>query len=159
MNAIVRLLLRVAEPFKLGHIYNHLDGELYMERFALFETKYLSMRLHHIVREDRDRHLHDHPWDFASIVLGGNYTEVRPIASLPSLWRNGQEMCRPVERKVGSIAFRRASDRHMITRVSEGTWTLFITGMYRNKWGFFTPAGKVPYREYLGLPPKEGQEP
>lgn len=155
---ILKLLRAISRPFVLGHIYGE-DGSLYMERFAIFATPWLQMRLHHIVREDRDRHLHDHPWNFWSVVLQGGYQEARPLAEVP-MWvaqDDEEELCYFVARTKGSIASRGAFDRHKIVNVEPNTWTLFITGKYRNQWGFYTPAGKIPYREYLGLPPKNKQ--
>jgi hypothetical protein len=37
----------------------------------------LSFYLHCFVRSDDDRALHDHPWDFASLILFGDYNEHR----------------------------------------------------------------------------------
>lgn len=164
MNLLVRFFKCFASEFPLGHIYNHLDGELYMERFALcslFGGRF-AMRLHHIVREDRDRHMHDHPWNFASVVLQGGYVEARPLLQ-EGLWEgpdNGdestlQEVYVATKRRRFSLGFRRALDRHKIMSVEPDTWTLFITGPYKNGWGFHTPEGKVPYRLYLGLPPRD----
>lgn len=150
MNWVVRLLMRFATPSSWGHIYGQ-DGSLYMERFQLFAFEHFSARLHHIVREDRDRHLHDHPWDFVSIVLQGGYVEARPYEASDPLWIGEQEVVCEVSRVAPCIAHRRALDRHKITSVDPGTWTFFLTGPYKNKWGFFTPKGKVPYREYLGI--------
>lgn len=164
MNLLVRFFGLFASEFPLGHIYNHVDGELYMERFALcsFFGGRFAMRLHHIVREDRDRHCHDHPWDFFSLVLQNSYVEARPLLQ-EGLWDgpdNGdetalQEKCTFTRRGFLSLGFRRALDRHKIVAVEPDTWTLFITGPYKNQWGFYTPEGKVPYRLYLGLPPRD----
>lgn len=155
MGLILQVLRRFAKPFVLGHIYGA-DGSLYMERFALFSFPGFAARLHHIVREDRDRHLHDHPWDFWSIMLpGGSYVEARPYDVDDPLWIGEEEVTVETVRLPGSIAFRRATDRHKITAVTGEVWTLFITGPYKNQWGFFTRKGKVPYRAYLGLPPKD----
>lgn len=159
MNRLVRLLMHFSKPFALGHIYGS-DGSLYMGRFALCENRFFAARLHHIAREDRDRHMHDHPWNFWSVLLQGGYIEARPTSETPVLWENGAELATLVWRNAWSwslFARRRATDRHIIIHVKPNTWTLFITFKYCNKWGFYTPAGKIPYREYLGLPPKEAQ--
>ena len=62
--------------------YQHLDG--YMERWWLVEAAAdktrKAMRLHHVLRSDLDRALHDHPWDNASLLLRGGYWEVVPGA-------------------------------------------------------------------------------
>lgn len=123
------------------------DGQdVYMRRFWLFnpytadgeyKTRYLwcpiSIRVHHIVREDRDAHLHDHPWNARTIVLSGGYWELRDDG-------------RYYRRERGDTARIRFGQFHRITEVDPvyGAVTLFITGRKRGTWGF-----KVPYREYL----------
>lgn len=37
-----------------------------------------SFRIHHILRPDEDRDLHDHPWNARTIILRGWYVEERP---------------------------------------------------------------------------------
>jgi hypothetical protein len=41
-------------------------------------TRFGGVKLHHILRSDDDRDLHDHPWSFLSIVLKGGYWEHTP---------------------------------------------------------------------------------
>ena len=77
MKLVLRLLLRLARPYRKGDLL-HPDGSPYMERRTLFESEFLSARLHHIVSRDRDPHMHDHPWNFLSVVLTGGYWEARP---------------------------------------------------------------------------------
>jgi hypothetical protein len=47
----------------------------YMHRW-IFKHPWGTVRLHHILRSDDDRHLHDHPFNFVSLLLTGGYTEV-----------------------------------------------------------------------------------
>jgi hypothetical protein len=147
MNFITKLLLRFSNPFREGHLY-HADGTLYMERFTLFETRVLSARLHHIASPDWDRDMHDHPWNFASVVLSGGYTEDRPPTIYKPRWLGESELRDGARREAGSIAFRRATDRHLISAVDEDTWTLFVYGPRRQWWGFYTRAGKIYWKEY-----------
>ena len=59
--------------------YSHLPG--YMDRLWLRPVEAgapFAARLHHILRSDHDRALHDHPWPNASFVLSGGYWEVLP---------------------------------------------------------------------------------
>ena len=51
------------------------NGDLHFKRFAIFETKYLSLYFHRIYRADKDIYLHSHPWNFVSIILKGYYIE------------------------------------------------------------------------------------
>lgn len=113
-----------------------------------------SIRLHQIVTSDYDRDMHSHPWSFLSLVLRGRYVEARPLFTegFKFDWelKQGEELNRKVIRRAGSLAFRRASDRHRIRYVDPDTWTLVIAGRKTRDWGFYTPKGFVPWREYTG---------
>lgn len=106
-----------------------------------------AMRLHNIRTPDYDRHLHDHPWSFVSIVLMGGYTEIRPVGVEPA-FDGDRERTYRIERRPGDVARRLATDRHRIVEVLPDTWTLFITGPKRQWWGFYTEIGKVHWRAY-----------
>lgn len=131
------------------HLY-HADGSLYMARFWLLRTRWFSMRLHHIATADLDRHFHDHPWSFISLVLRGGYREARPATIEPCFLDGSTEIERIIvtSRRAGSIALRRATDRHRVSGVMPETWTLVILGPKRQWWGFYTPNGKVHWRDY-----------
>lgn len=52
------------------------EGELYFQRFAIFEIQnFASLYIHKIYKADKDKHLHTHPWNFASVILKGSYVE------------------------------------------------------------------------------------
>ncbi len=100
-----------------------------------------AARIHEILRSDRDRVLHDHPWPYLAIILKGGYYEVTEENSL-AWYRPGSVLVRGIEHR----------HRLMLPTAPFGeqpATTLFITGRYAQKWGFFTPEGKVPYDEYL----------
>jgi hypothetical protein len=135
-------------------------GRLYMDRYWLFNAYPdtgesgadrkrwrfpISVRVHHIMLPDQDRDLHDHPWNARTILLRGGYVEER----------EGQS----ITRLTGDTAPLRFGEYHRITQLTPGgAWTLFITGRYRGTWGFKVNGAKVPWREYLGLPPKREPE-
>lgn len=151
--------------------YFHLEG--YMERWWLFNaypadrslpdaergkaktiTWLPSIRIHHILREDRAAHHHDHPWNARTIILRGFYDEVRFERSLETLFEQ-----LPVTRRraPGDTAAIRFGEFHHIDRVSaDGAWTLFITWSYGGSWGFLVDGFKVPWREYLQRNPESG---
>lgn len=140
------------------------DGEVYMDRHWLFnpydyETRQpkhrwcpVSIRVHHILKPDEDRHLHDHPWNARTIILAGDYLEEVPgvmpgSASLPAR-RSRQQRTR----RAGDTARIGYCQFHRIADVSHGgVHTLFISGRHRGTWGFLVDGGKVPWREYLGI--------
>lgn len=123
--------------------YFHLEG--YMERYWLVQPRRwlpFSVRVHHILRSDDDRHLHDHPWSYATIILRGGYTEVTS-RDKDGKWYG-----------VGNILFRGWRHFHrLIVPPGATAWTLFIMGPYRHRWGF-----KIPYTEYLSQEQVEKQE-
>lgn len=129
------------------------DGRLYMRRWWLLPRWCLkadgrgvlmprawmpfSIRLHHIVLPDSDRHLHDHPFDFRTFVLRGWYVE-------EDVFDIGRVLA------AGRTESRRAQDFHRIEAVSPGgVLTLFVMGRRINAWGFLVDGHKVGYREYL----------
>lgn len=146
--------------------YRHLDG--YMKRWGLFNpyegpdgkpvprswfmSLLPSVRIHHILREDDDRDLHDHPWDARTIILDGWYSEERPNPHYEED-PEGQPRTHLRYRKAGDTAALRFGEYHRITEVSPGgVVTLFITFKYRGTWGFLVDGVKVPWRTYLAKP-------
>lgn len=156
--AFVQWLIRRAVKTPYHHITGR-DGSIYMERYWLFSPydkvdksswrrRIPSVRLHRIMREDQDRHMHDHPWDARTIILDGWYNEERPIRPYArydyttDYWN----------RTTGDTASLRFGEYHRITEVApNGVWTMFITWKYCGTWGFLVDGKKVPWREYLGL--------
>lgn len=55
-------------------------GSPYLIRLTIFElfTGH-SLKLHHIIRSDREREPHDHPWSFYTFMLSGGYFEETPV--------------------------------------------------------------------------------
>lgn len=152
-------LVRRAQRTPYSPIMSRDGTDVYMQRWWLFNPygkddqgeptparlPWLpSVRIHHIIRPDIDRHLHDHPWNARTIVLAGWYVEERE-----------PEPYSPLRRAVyarhkgytGRLLF---GQYHRISRVSPGgVYTLFITWRQRGTWGFLVDGQKVPWREYL----------
>ena len=145
---VAEWLIKRAQRTPYIHIYGK-DGDMYMGRWWLFNPYPhpeeqrknwfpISIRIHHIMRKDEDRELHDHPWNARTIILKGGYTEIR---------EDGKRYFR----FSGSTAKLKYGEYHRITYVPPGgTWTLFITGKYRGTWGFLVDGVKVQWRQYLG---------
>lgn len=142
-NLIAKVCVRYADKIiNRAQQWPYINLEGYMNRWWIFNAykrDWLpSIRVHHILREDFDRHEHDHPWNARTIILKGWYIEER---TGKSFFRNTGY--------TGRINF---GEFHNIKRVSPGgVWTLFITYKYGGTWGFKVDGKKVPYREYLGL--------
>lgn len=94
----------------------------YMIRWRI-ETRWGSLRLHHWRAPDDDRHFHDHPWGFTTVVLAGGYTDRSP---------EGDDHLRR-----GSIRHRPAEHQHTVVPDQGGAWTLVITGPKIRDWGFW----------------------
>jgi hypothetical protein len=130
-------------------IKKEVDGEVrvYLRRWYLWRAKHFSIRLHHIFLPDQDPDPHDHPWWFLAIIIPflGGYDETwyRHHPGPTGGWKVRY-------RKVGLFSFHRAHDAHRIRelRRAKGSWSLFITGAEKNKWGFITPTGKMRWQEY-----------
>ncbi|MCM8742359.1 hypothetical protein [Pseudomonas koreensis] len=176
--AIADWLIARAKLTPYQHIMSADGTEMYMGRWWLFnpysrETHKArfwwcpwSFRIHHILREDTDRDLHDHPWSARTIILRGWYSEQRPssdewkekimavMVSKPDpkavAWvlRN---TCEWFMRYQGDTARLNHGEYHRIEQVSPGgVFTLFITSKWRGDWGFLVNGVKVPWRTYTG---------
>lgn len=119
----------------------------YLRRWYLtpkMMDKWCSVRIHQIVLEDQDRHPHNHPWPFLSIVLKGGYME---------LWGQEGDYNPSIVRKVSRWSYHTHTDVHRITGFKNrgeksGVWTLVFTGPLKHKWGFQTEEGLVPWDQY-----------
>lgn len=107
-----------------------------------------AIRIHHILRADRDEHLHDHPCDARTFILKGWYVEEREaVAGAADAFRYRLE---------GDTTALPHGTFHSIRQVSEGgVWTLFVLYRRKSSWGFKVNGRKVDYRDYLGLNHRE----
>ena len=169
--AVTDWLIRRAQRTPYTHITGP-DGSMYMGRYWLFNPypaqndgagrrwgdRVPSIRIHHIMRPDSDRHLHDHPWNARTIILRDWYKEHR-ICSYITGGRFVTDSAGAVRHEftrergyTGQLLF---GQYHRISEVAPGgVWTLFITWKKQGTWGFLVDGNKVPWREYLGLEPK-----
>lgn len=146
---LVRLLISLAERTPYFHIHGP-DGAFYMGRWWLLRGQAagdecplwlrwlpMAIRIHWIVRPDSDRHLHDHPFDYRTVILRGWYVEEDVFGERHF-------------RRAGDTVSARAQTFHRIAEVSPGgVWTMFICGRRRHTWGFLVDGHKVDYRRYL----------
>ena len=138
------------------------DADPYMRRWWIIpRNRWCNAYLHHFLRSDDDRALHDHPWWNCSLLLKGSYREHTPIDPA-----NPSGPTKSVIRSEGSFVFRRSGEMaHRISllrsrqrvppfeRVFEErgapVWTLFITGPNVRSWGFWCPGGRwVHWRDF-----------
>lgn len=164
-------LIRRAQRTPYTPIMSRDGRDIYMQRWWLFNPygkdakgeptparfPWLpSIRIHHILRPDNDRHMHDHPWNARTIVLSGWYVEERPFennepGSIAFHSTEGDiRLCYRRDRGyTGRLLF---GQYHLISQVAPGgVFTLFITWRKRGTWGFQVNGKKVPWREYLDI--------
>jgi len=130
------------------------DGDKYLVRILLPKIFGIRVMLHHILRPDADRFLHNHPWAWAkSLVLSGSYDEERlDLESWAQASRFSHDSNYHDHKQVRWFNSLTALDYHKITRLRGDVWTLFITGPTVQDWGFLVKGDHVPWRTYLAKP-------
>jgi len=108
---------------------------------VLPKTPWFKVYVHKFLRSDEDRALHDHPWEFWSVMLRGTYIEVTEDARTVRSVRKHPVVHRP------------ATWRHRVELVGHGVaeqpcWTLIVTGPKVREWGFHCPDRFVHWREW-----------
>lgn len=155
-NARERAVKKRGWGFYASHIGS--PGNVYMRRFIFLLPFGLgTIRLHHIVRSDDDRHLHDHPFDFVSFLLSGDYVETTPLTWAPG--RKYEPGVDPTKTRAWprfSIVRKRAEDLHCLS-LKRPVWTLVFSGPKRRDWGFATERGWISNHEYLDAFPARAE--
>ncbi len=111
-------------------------GEPYLERFSVRakpdgDQRYpWGVYLHHFLVDD-DYELHNHPFQAASLILTGGYTETR-IVDGKYIWR---------ELRPGMINRLGPDTMHRVDLLDpkRGAWTLFFYWGRTPSWGFWNP--------------------
>lgn len=121
------------EPdFKIGP-----DAENpYMLRWHLIPRNGMfNIYYHHVLHDDDDCALHDHPWPSFSYLIRGNIREVTP---------DGHRDLVP-----GDCVYREADAAHRLELLSESAETLFVTGPVIRDWGFHCPQGWKHWKDFV----------
>ena len=121
-------------------IYDRESNQPYLERFYLFlkdrEDFPFNIFLHRFLKSDPDD-LHDHPWNYRTLILYGGYWE---YTEKGKFWR-------------GPLSYR-YSDAKQFHRIQldeeiNYCWTLFMPGKKVRDWGFKTKNGWIQNDEYM----------
>jgi len=180
--AIAKLLVKWCDKTgRTHHITGGPNGTtVYMVRYILVKNSLFSIYLHRFLRSDMDDP-YDHPWNFATYILKGEYTEHQYDMDKPvlngrieedlkhaalskrhyiSYWTETKE-----NRGAGSLSFRPARTVHRIAinknydlkDLKEAPFIICFMGRRRRQWGFW-PAGDggavfVDWRKYLNIKP------
>lgn len=62
----------------MGLLVKHIkskEGVTHFKRWRLLATPWLNIYVHGIYCEDKEANMHNHPWNFLSVVLKGGFTE------------------------------------------------------------------------------------
>lgn len=110
----------------------------YMRRRMIW-SPWGTVRLHKILSSDSGRDLHDHPWDFTSLILTSGYYEHQPG--------------KPVRfYSPFSLVTHQAEDLHRLEIYKGPVYTLVLTGPVRRNWGFRKSDGTwIGHDEYDGV--------
>jgi len=114
------------------------EGKLHFRRWQILKTPWFSIYIHGIYAPDQDKHLHNHPWDYKSLVLKGSYIEET---------NNGVNLL-----KFGSVTSRSGEDYHKIkTLLTNSVYTLFIVSPAKRTWGYQVNGKWMDNEEYRKL--------
>lgn len=143
-------MFRSVEPSRQGrwswltaHLIRCDDGSAYLFRRQILRTPWLRVFIHDIHEPDHDRHVHDHPWSFLSVILAGGYTELFDPDPTDAAAVVTTRRWRP-----GSVHLMSHRSAHRIICAEPNLRTLVIAGPRRRSWGFHTEAGFVGWRAY-----------
>lgn len=119
------------EPYQIDYD----DAGVYLKRFRVFATPLTSLHVHRLYGPDPDDDPHDHPYPFGSFLVWGHYIE-----------EYGSE---GRVRTVRWFNFKRAGTPHRIIALSRRpVWTIVFCGPRFRGWGFHTPSGWIPWKQY-----------
>lgn len=127
------------------------EGDPYITRTLFPRAGGVRVILHKIHREDRDRHMHNHPWARATFtILSGGYVEERLVDPVEGF---GEHLgVAPKATRVlgpGDVNQLDASTFHRIVSVEPDTWTIGVVGERVQEWGFLVDGFLVEWKEYF----------
>lgn len=144
-------------------------GTPYLSKYLLFgqDGEFAPgwrLYLHRFHRGDKDRDLHNHPWEWAmSWILIGGYREQLHVMKKVQI-HDGLTALRweRTERNVlpGAVNVLLSDTFHRVDLLDGESWTLFLTGPKTQSWGFVNDSGIfTTWREQLKKRGIEVREP
>lgn len=138
-KALLKRLQAISERRPPDIIIGGSDNPYLRRWYVIPRNRWCNIYLHHFMRSDDDRALHDHPWMNCSILLRGEYTEILPTIG-------GTTTSRVL--KAGALAFRGPRAAHRVMLHDGPAWTLFMTGPRVREWGFWCQSGWRHWRDF-----------
>jgi hypothetical protein len=139
-HALHERIDRVASSRPPDFIIGKPDDDYLRRWWIIPRNRFFNIYLHHFIRSDDDRALHDHPWWNASLLIVGEYTEHTIAAGGVSSH---------IVYRAGDIKLRGAKSAHRVELHAGPCWTIFITGPRLREWGFHCPAGWRPWHKFV----------
>ncbi len=165
LSGLVLLVLLIL-LYELPNGPHYVIGDDQLRRwFIIPRNRYFNIYLHHIMKSDDDRALHDHPWSWNLSIPFGTYWEALFVYAIPDHevyhrgYHNLGEHRLDYHVKIRDPfvpIFRRGPSPHGVI-ISEPMWSLFLTGPIVRRWGFYTPQGWVDHRQYLNITYRESR--
>ena len=131
----------------------------YMRRWWLIpRNRLFNVYLHHVLHDDDDRALHDHPWPSLSLNLTGGISEMyvsrwnsdgTPAGTDVKHFRQGEWRWRgpTFAHRLFLTTWPDEMDNDFLAR--KDAWTLFMTGPVIRKWGFWCPQSWRYWRDFV----------
>jgi hypothetical protein len=105
------------------------EGEVHFRRYRVLITPWFDIYLHHILKSDQDKDMHDHPFSFKSLILSGAYQEIcerHPDFSKLEI----------KEYLMGDVVSHCGEDIHKISLLTDSVWTLVFASKHYRMWGY-----------------------
>lgn len=138
--------------FLIKEIRDH-DGGLHFQRWRLVSTRWFSIYIHRIAKADRDKHPHNHPWNFIGLVLRGGYTEEVTLKGYQPFKK---------ERKPFGAVWHERTAFHRIVEMAKPTWTVVLVGKHyltadgQDDWGYLVEGEYIDFKTYRTEKRKHG---
>jgi hypothetical protein len=121
------------------------SGRLVFRRWSVLRLPWFSVFLHgmYAPEGDQDKHCHDHPWSFWTLVLWGGYREVVHDTKTHSYH----------VRRPGSLRFMPARGvyHRILELVKERSYSLVFASRQTQPWGYWTQNGWIENSRYRTL--------
>lgn len=101
--------------------YNSIPG--FLLRYTILKFSKLHIRIHKILTPDKTHFLHNHPFNYISIIIKGSYVEQLLV----------NDELKTIKHNTGSIIIRKYNQYHRITEV-DNCQTLFFAWKKNINW-------------------------